>query len=201
MKITVLCEGRTETAFKLHLHVFLKTRLAGKMPRLRFDKHDGPIPTEGKLQRVVSTLLYSGKPPSDAVIALTDVYPAFKDANDAKQKLNQWVGNEARFHAHVALHDFEAWLLPYWEKIKVVAGSNRAPFGDNPEQVNHNNPPSKRLRSLFETGKCRDSYSKPRDAGRILRNEDLMVAANACPELKAFLNTIIGLCDEEQVIP
>jgi hypothetical protein len=34
---------------------------------------------------------------------------------------------------------------------------------------------------------------KPRDALRILKGNDLAVAVAACPELKAFLNTIIAL--------
>jgi len=44
MKITILCEGKTEKAFKPCLHKFLKSRLEGTMPALQFDKHDGPIP-------------------------------------------------------------------------------------------------------------------------------------------------------------
>lgn len=36
-------------------------------------------------------------------------------------------------------------------------------------------------------------HVKPRDALRILRDNDLSVAVDACPELKAFVNTIIGL--------
>lgn len=70
----------------------------------------------------------------------------------------------------------------------------------HPEKVNHNKPPAHRLGSLFEAGKCRDSYSKPRDAKRILENADLMIAIQACPELKAFVNTILTLCDPTQVI-
>ena len=43
---------------------------------------------------------------------------------------------------------------------------------------------------------------KTSDADRILRGEDLLVAANACPELKAFLNTILKLCGgEEAMVP
>jgi hypothetical protein len=40
---------------------------------------------------------------------------------------------------------------------------------------------------------CRDSYVKPRDALRILKENDLSVAIGACPELKALVNTIIQL--------
>ena len=66
------------------------------------------------------------------MIALTDVYtgstpPEFQTATDAKDGMRDWVGAEERFHPHVALHDFEAWLLPYWEKIQRITGSNRKP--------------------------------------------------------------------------
>ena len=116
------------------------------------------------------------------------------DAADAKAKMRHWVGPELRFHPHVAQYDFEAWLLPYWDDIKKIAGHNKnAPPGP-PETVNHNHPPSYRIREIFRVGTCRDDYSKPRDANRILRGKDLGVAAAQCPELKAFLNTILTLC-------
>lgn len=69
------------------------------------------------------------------------------------------------------------------------------------EAVNHGNPSAHRLSKLFEAGSCRASYSKPRDAGRILRNADLMIAILVCPELKAFVNTILWLFDKSKVIP
>lgn len=201
MRITIICEGKTEKAFKPYLNGFLRERLAGKMPKLIFDRHDGSIPTQNKLRRVVSKLLTTGKSKSDAVIALTDVYPAFEDAAKAKRQLREWVGKEPKFYPHVALHDFEAWLLPYWDRIQKLAGQKSAPWGANPEAVNHQNPPAHRLSRLFEAGTCRDSYNKPRDASRILKDVDLLVAINACPELKAFVNTILKLCDKKQVIP
>jgi len=52
---------------------------------------------------------------------------------------------------------------------------------------------------IFESG-GQSSYDKPFDGVRILKNNDLMVAIQACPELKAFVNRIISLCDESQVI-
>ena len=41
---------------------------------------------------------------------------------------------------------------------------------------------------------------KPRDAGRILRDNDLSVSIAQCPELKAFVNRIISICGGK-VIP
>ena len=93
----------------------------------------------------------------------------------------------------MAFHDFEAWLLPYWNKIKKLTGSNHKSPGSSPEKVNHVDPPAYRLAEVFRTGSKTQSYVKTRDAGRILKGEDLSIAINACPELKAFVDTIIRL--------
>jgi hypothetical protein len=195
MKITILVEGKTETAFKPHLTAFLKGRLAGKMPRLDMFPYHGRIPKGDDLRRKIENLL-GGSQPSDAVIALTDVYTGtndFLDAADAKAKMRNWAAHHVRFHPHVAQYDFEAWLLPYWDDVQKLAGHNRKAPPGAPEAVDHNHPPSHHLREIFHIGTCRDDYSKPRDANRILRGRDLAIAAAQCPELKAFLNTIITL--------
>jgi len=193
VRIAILVEGKTEKAFKRHLLGFLKTRLAGKMPRLDFDVRDGSLPTGEKLQRVVQRLLDAKRYPANAVIALTDVYPEYENAADAKAKMKAWVPGEDRFHVHVALHDFEAWLLPYWDKIQKLTGSNRKSPGGDPEKVNHNNPPAYRLAEVYRIGTKTQSYIKTRDGGRILQGENLMVAIEACSELKSFVNRILTL--------
>jgi hypothetical protein len=200
VKITVLVEGRTETAFKKHLVEFLKLRLENRMPKVDFFPYDGRIPKEDKLRRTVEALLGNGRSPSYAVIALTDVYTGtndFSNAADAKEKMRTWVGNNDRFHPHAAQHDFEAWLLPFWSEIQALAGHNKNAPSGRPETVNHSRPPSYHIREIFRIGTRRDDYSKPRDANRILRGKDLTVAANQCPELKAFLNTILTLSGAE----
>lgn len=197
LKITILVEGKTEMAFKPHLRAFLESKLPGRMPRLDMFPYDGRIPQGDKLKRTVEKLLSIGKPPSDLVVALTDVYTGAKDfidAADAKRKMRVWVGSNPKFQPHVSQHDFEAWLLPYWEEIQNIAGHNRNPPSGPPESVNHNRPPSFHIKEIFQVGRSRNHYSKPRDANRILRGKDLTIAALQCPELKAFLNTIISLC-------
>lgn len=197
-RIAILVEGATETAFKLALQTFLRSRMpTGEMPRLDLFPFDGRIPTGEKLKRIVENLLNDRRQSADAVIALTDVYTGtreFSDAQDAKQKMRNWVGGEPRFFPHVALHDFEAWLLPYWPRIQKLAGSDRTMPGTHPEQVNHGKPPAHRLREVFRTGDKGKAYIKPIGAAAILRDQDLTVAANACPELKSFLNTILDVC-------
>jgi Domain of unknown function (DUF4276) len=138
----------------------------------------------------------------DVIIALSDVYTGssdFKDATDAKAKMQSWVGSEPKFHPHVALHDFEAWLIPYWSSIQVLAQHNKNSPGSNPETINHNKPPSYHIAELFEAGKGGRSYIKTRDVTRILKDTDLMVAIKQCPELKAFINTILVCCKTEPI--
>jgi len=204
MKIALIIEGKTEKAFLPILRDFVKSQLEGRMPNIDPVPYNGRVPTGDKLQRVVTRLL-SGPRAADHVIALTDVYtgsqpPDFRDAMDAKNKMRQWVGTEPRFHPHAAQHDFEAWLLPYWPTIQKLAGHNRQSPSGNPEEVNHNNPPAHRIKEIFEIGQCRYSYVKPRDALRILKNNDLAVAVRECAELKALVNTIVSVSDGE-VIP
>ena len=197
MKITVMVEGRTELAFKPHLIRFLRNRLDGGMPKIDFFTCEGRVYKEDKLRRTVQTLLRKG---SDAVIALTDVYTGtddFSDATDAKQKMRTWVGQNDRFYPHAAQHDFEAWLLPFWPEIQKLAGHHRGAPSGAPESVNHNKPPSKHIQELFRTGTCRNDYSKVRDAAKILEGKNLADAASKCPELQAFLNTILTLSGAE----
>lgn len=198
MKITLIVEGKTEKAFLPHLRKFLNIHLQDKMPKLAVNVYDGHIPSGEKLKRIVKMLL-SGNHPSDHIIALSDVYtgsnpPEFLDAEDAKTKIRNWVGSEPRFHAHVALYDFEAWLLPYWASIQKLACHNKNSPSAMPETINHNKPPAYRIKEIFEIGTCRDSYVKPRDAGRILSENDLGVSVAACPELKSLVNTVISVC-------
>jgi hypothetical protein len=199
MRIALIVEGETEDAFLPHLRAFLQTRLSGNMPKFDLISFDGRIPTGVKLKRIVEGALGSKTSPADAVIALTDVYTGmgthvFNNAADARSKMNNWVGGNSNFFAHAAQHDFEAWLIPYWARVQKLAESNRASPGPNPEAINHNNPPSKRIKEVFRTGSRGKAYVKPRDADRILRGQDLLISAQACPELKALLNTILQLC-------
>ena len=203
MKIAILVEGKTELAFKPYLRKFLETHLHDIMPDLDFHPYNGRIPKYGKLKRIVENHL-NCKNPADHIIALTDVYtgtnpPDFLDSADAKEKMREWVGTEDRFHPHTAQHDFEAWLLPYWSTVQKLAGHNKTAPRGAPESINHNKPPSVHLNEMFINGKYRKNYNKPRDAGRILRDNDLSVAVDRCPELKSFINTILELCNVTKI--
>lgn len=200
MKIAILVEGKTELAFKPHLLQFLHDRLAGKMPKLDFFAYDGRLPKKEKLKSAVRNYLL--KDQYDAVIALTDVYTGsndFASAEEAKHQMLEWVDSIPHFYPHVANHDFEAWLLPYWSEIQKLSGHNKKVPSLYPEQVNFNKPPSYHIKEMFLSGKHKKRYKKPRDAHRILKDKDLLISAAACPELKAFLNRLLQLCDGELI--
>ena len=72
-------------------------------------------------------------------------------------------------------------------------------WGSRIESVNHNHPPSWHLKELFRIGAGTRDYIKTRDAKKILEGKDLKIAADACPELKAFLNTILKVCGSEPI--
>ena len=57
----------------------------------------------------------------------------FRGRGGRQGENEEWVGENKKFHPHASQHDFEAWLLAYWEKIKRLAESNRPP-GPKPEQ-------------------------------------------------------------------
>lgn len=199
MKISLIIEGKTEKAFVPKLREYLQTPLAGNMPTLHSVPQNGRIPSSDKLDRLVNNLLRHGKNPADYVIALTDVYPDYSDAAEAKAKMHQSVKHQERFHAHAAQYEFEAWLLPYWSRIQQLANHNQSAPGGAPEQVNHHNPPSNRIKEILRRGNGRYDYVKDRDASRILKDSDLNVAIQQCSELKSLVNTILSICGSQAI--
>lgn len=196
VRIALIVEGETERTFLPALRRYLNTFLPDKMPTIRAVPKNGRVPKERKLRSLVENLL-SGSDAYDAVIALTDVYTGtqdFTNAEDAKQKMRGWVGDNPKFFPHAAQHDFEAWLLPYWKTIQEIAKHNKTAPGGKPEDVNHYSPPAHHLREIFHLGKLRE-YNKPRESARILDKNGLSAAVNQCPELKSLINTILTLCD------
>lgn len=201
MRIAMMVEGKSERALIPKLREFISRHLhkmpncKGQMPKLDPVPFNGRIPKGGELRKQVDALL-SGKSPADHVIALTDVYTGTKDfatADDAKKKMRDWVGKNDRFHPHAALHDFEAWLIPFWDTIVQQAKGNKQKPTTPPESINHQKPPSKVINEVFLTGERKTRYIKTVDGPKILKKHGLEEAASECPELKALLNTILKL--------
>jgi hypothetical protein len=90
----------------------------------------------------------------------------------------------------------EAWLLSFWDGICGHLQVTQSPPGANPEEIDADRPPSKRLRELYGRAKQpKRSYSKVTEMRRLLKDKDLTVIASQCPEFKLFLNTLLTLSD------
>ncbi len=192
MTIVLLAEGRTETALKGHLKLFLDARAeAAGQPKVALRTKDIMTLNAGKLRGRIHLEL--SQPGVTAVIGLVDVYPKFASAAEAKQFLRGAAQNNPRFFAHAAQYEVEAWLLPYWDDICHRLGNVRqhAP-GPQPERVDHDHPPSHHLDELYRLARnpCR-KYNKVTDMAAILRNKDLTIAARACPEFHSLLDTLL----------
>lgn len=201
MTIVLLVEGDTEVALKGHLKRFLDGRAAvAQKPRVRLETrqnvvNESPERIRGRVERELR------RPGVVAVVALIDAYPRFsrreEPATAAKRYLREAVGENPRFHPHVALYDVEAWLLPYWDDIRSAVGGRLSRPGGNPEEVDGQNPPSHRLKQLYESAGKR--YVKTIEMNRLLEGKDLTVAAGQCPEFRAFLNTLLELSGLEPI--
>ena len=198
MRIVLLCEGKTERAFKVALKGFLDRHCEEEQhPRVGLDAIELKGPRAWDCERIVDRLEMNA-PKSDVlgVVGLVDVYPRFSDAKEAREYLRNCVKNsdlKGRFHAHAAQHDVEAWLLPFWNDIcRRLSVSAKMPRA-NPEDVNNGKPPSKHLAELYS--RARRTYEKVIEAPRILKGHQIEEAATKCPELQSLLNTLKVLCN------
>jgi hypothetical protein len=203
-RIVVLCEGRTEKALQQHIKAFLDGECgdAGRS-KVRLTMVDAGGASDLLSAKALPKLVEKHMSTSDVLglIVLVDVKAppphAFPNAEATIAHLKSILPADSRLHAHAAQHDVEAWLLPFWETAQRKAGHRKSSPGRHPEAVNRDHPPSWHLQELFRLGG--KSYDKPRDAAAILRGQDLRVSANACPQFKAFLNTLLALSGCPQI--
>ncbi|MEM7536473.1 MAG: DUF4276 family protein [Chloroflexota bacterium] len=192
-KIVLYVEGDTEVALKKHLKAFLDERAEteGK-PKVTLETRKLVTRKADKLHRDVKRELR--RRDVLGVVGLIDVFPNFKNAEEAKRHLRRAVGDEPNFYPHAAQYDVEAWLLPFWNDICRRIGVRQSSPGSKPETVNGMNPPAYRLTNLYKRAKKpKRDYKKAIEMAAILKGKDLAVAAESCPELKAFLNTLLRL--------
>jgi hypothetical protein len=197
--IVLLAEGRTEMALRGPLKDFLDAlATVERRPKVALHIKDIMTLNEGKLRARIRNEL--AETSVTAVVGLIDVYPSFASAAEAKGFLRRAAGEDARFHAHAAQYDVEAWLLPYWADICRRLGlRTRAAPGGQPEMVNRVRPPSVRLAELYRLAQPPRKYTKPIELAAILKGKDLTIAAAQCAELKALLNTLLGLGGLQQL--
>lgn len=203
-KLVLLAEGDTERIVSAHFKSFLDQRADSEgKPRVRLYAvaFNGSI-MKANLQRRVEHHLNS--PLTCGVVALADMYPEFKgmSAKAARDQLLGLMPKDERCRAHVAKHDFEAWLLAGWQAILDHGNiASKQPWGAQPEEINHGNPPAHRIRDLFDHhAKPHRKYKKPVDGLAIFKNLDLENVAAVCPEFRLFLNSLLELSGYEPLL-
>ncbi len=198
MKIVVICEGKTERALRRALGDFVNLRKPSEnRTGICTRKLDGHL-----LQRQLPLLVakYVGDDDVTGVIALADVYPLFKNAQDAKARIRKHVGSsgdDSKFRAHAAQFEVEAWMIPFWEEIAKSLKLDAKKPGAKPEEIDSDKPPSVHLDNLFK--RARSKYQKVLHASKWLTAERLAIAADQCPELKLFLNSLLEFAGAEKV--
>jgi hypothetical protein len=159
MKFVLFVEGHTE---KKGVAPFLKRYIDEKLSVKVGVK---PVRFEGWPEMVKGmpkkALMYLEGPDRNdiiAVIGLLDLYgPTFYPKNivTASERLG-WAKNhlentvkDKRFKMFFAVHEVEAWLLSQPEVFPRDVGQELDSESKNPEEVNFENPPSKRLQQLY----------------------------------------------------
>jgi hypothetical protein len=192
MRIVLLVEGRTESVCKPVLKALLdEVADARGKPHIglatRQYNGSGILDAEAVAADAAAHL---EQPDTAGVAVLVDVFPEFPSADAATEHYCARLRDD-RFRAHCALHDFEAWLLPHWKRVYRLAGKTapkQCPWS-SPERVDLMKPPARVLSELLAP---KHGYEKTRDVQRILRSpDDLRLSAEKCPQLKAFLNTLL----------
>lgn len=195
MKIVVICEGDSEEALK---HVLRKFVQRGAAKRVGVDTLplDGPT-LRKKLARVVKLSL--ARRGVVGVVALTDVHPDFSNAEDAKAALYRYSGQNMKtgqFRAHAAKFELEAWLMPFWNEIAKSLGVRAKKPGARPEDINNEKPPSIHLSDLYR--RANSKYLKAVHVAKWLTADNLETAAEQCPELRAFLNSLLEFAQAKE---
>jgi len=192
MRIALFVEGRTETACKTVLKALLdEVAQAETRPCVGLSTHQYRGTRIWDSGRVAwDAEAYLRQPDVCGAVLLLDVHPRFDSATAAVAHYHASLGHK-RFRVHCALHDFETWLLPHWERLHQLARRTppkRYPWRP-PEEVNRVKPPSRVLSELFAPHR---GYEKALDAPRILQSpDDLRHSAEKWPQLKLFLNTLL----------
>ena len=196
MKIILLVEGDTER----FLPPFFKRWLDPQTPtRVSIKPQNFKGVGDYRARFAKTARLYLGTPEVAGVIGVIDYhnsglnYPPGTLAERclwAKQQFENQV-NDSRFYQHFAVHETEAWLLAQPGILpQDIGGAFKN--AHEPEKVNSNHPPGKRLNDLYQKHlgkKCR----KPTEGSTLFSKLDPSVAYMKCPHLKLLLDDLLAL--------
>jgi hypothetical protein len=202
MKFILFVEGWTESVcvpafLKRWLDVRLEKRVGVKPVRF-----EGCVEFEREMSKKAIMYL-NGPDQADivGVVGLLDLYgPTFYPENTttaserlswATTKLEKRVGHD-KFKMFFAVHEVEAWLLSDPTLFPREVGRALRSESEHPEEVNFDNPPSKRLNDVYFR-KTDRGYKKTTHGSQLFAKLDPDVAASKCPQLRCMLECMLEM--------
>ncbi|MCP4592920.1 MAG: DUF4276 family protein [bacterium] len=131
-----------------------------------------------------------------------DIYPrgitsASERVRWATKHFEQKVGHQ-RFRQFFAVHETEAWLLSQPELFSRRVRSALPQGIQNPESVDFDKPPSRRLNDAYKQGRER-AYKKVVDGYDLFEKLDPATACGKCPNLKLLLDEMLRLAKQAEL--
>ncbi|BDI33280.1 hypothetical protein CCAX7_53310 [Capsulimonas corticalis] len=209
MKFIVFVEGYTEEAI---LGDFLGRCMKAHFPEgksvgIKTVRFDGWAAIHRDVAKHAK--LYLNGPDREkivAVISLIDlygptIYPAEKqsivDRHAWGVKHMQEKVNDPRYRHFFAVHETEAWLLSDPAIFPPKAHDALKPLRNRPETVNNDEPPAKRLETIYRS-KLNRSYDKVTDGKNLFPKLQPQPALAACPYLKQMVDEMVELATTYQ---
>ena len=183
-RLVIIVEGYTE-------YYFVTRILKKHLPHLHIEAinlQGGNISVElviNSVKKVISNF--------DYVTTLIDYY-GFNNPNQtssADELENQMSASIAKdsFLPYLQQHEFEALLFANKQMIEEKLGSNNQiqKITSPPEEINHDNPPSKRLLNIFP------QFIKTSDGIAILESTDWNLLRKQCPRFSHWIQKLENL--------
>lgn len=126
-----------------------------------------------------------------AIITLVDLHPTtrFSTVQAKQQAVQLALPEKARplLHAHVAVHDIEAWMLADHHALAHYLKTTSIAMHHEPESINTGTPPKQHIQRLFK--KYGRSYRETVDSSALLGMINPDFVAKMCPHFAAFRET------------
>jgi hypothetical protein len=145
----------------------------------------------------------AGKSPDIvAVVSLMDlygpdIYPAHLNSAKerlewAKSRLEKEVVRHERFRQYFAVHELEAWLFSQPDIFPAEIRKEIHALSTNPEGVNFDAPPKKRLHSIYDH-RLKRRYQPRVDGAKLFRKLAPQALKSKCPIFTAMIEELAAL--------
>lgn len=193
--IVILCEGETEEIAVEH---FMRRQWeADGLKTIGLRK----INLQGKLEDVFEYVpRYRRDSQVVAVFSLIDLYGMNRVNHNPDDELSQkvirvkrWLQDSLEpsfFYPHLSVHEIEAWLLAEGDCIAQRLKDSKVVADKNAESKNFDNPPSKRIDTLFKSKRRGDGYHKKIDGLPLFKCLPFQPVYDSCKYFREFYDNL-----------